>query len=119
MKYKCAHRWVFKSWGGGLEPSEDTLAPLTGHAVTLRVTHCGVCHSDLHIQAGGFDMGGGKHETIVTESQQILEERIRDWRAPQSGHRRCRRRRGSGRLCKPARFATLVAQNTRTPRGAM
>ena len=24
------------------------------------MTHCGICHSDLHIQAGGFDMGGGK-----------------------------------------------------------
>ena len=64
MKYQCAHRWSFKSWGGELEQSEDTLAPLSGHEVTLRVTHCGMCHSDLHIQAGGFDMGAGKRSSL-------------------------------------------------------
>ena len=65
MKYRCAHRWAFKSWGGELEPSEDRLSPIAGHEVTLRVTHCGVCHSDLHIQAGGFDMGGGKLSSLA------------------------------------------------------
>ena len=64
MKYQCAHRWAFRAWGGALEPSEDTLLPITGYQVTLRVTHCGVCHSDLHIQAGGFDMGGGKLSSL-------------------------------------------------------
>lgn len=64
MKYQCAHRWVFKSWGGELEQSEDTLSPVSGHEVTVRVTHCGMCHSDLHIQAGGFDMGGGKLSSL-------------------------------------------------------
>ena len=64
MKYQCAHRWVFKSWGGQLEASQETLAPLKNQEVTLRVTHCGMCHSDLHIQAGGFDMGGGKLSSL-------------------------------------------------------
>ncbi len=64
MKYQCAHRWAFKSWGGELEQSEDTLTPVSGHEVTVRVTHCGMCHSDLHIQAGGFDMGGGKLSSL-------------------------------------------------------
>ena len=64
MKYQCAHRWSFRSWGGQLEQSEDQLAPVAGHEVTLRVTHCGMCHSDLHIQAGGFDMGGGKLSSL-------------------------------------------------------
>ena len=64
MTYACAHRWSFKAWGGRLEATEDTLAPPQGHAVTLRVTHCGICHSDLHIQAGGFDMGGGKLSSL-------------------------------------------------------
>jgi propanol-preferring alcohol dehydrogenase len=64
VKYQCAHRWAFKSWGGELQPSEDRLSPIAGHEVTLRVTHCGVCHSDLHIQAGGFDMGGGKMSSL-------------------------------------------------------
>ena len=64
MKYQCAHRWSFRSWGGQLEQSEDQLTPVAGHEVTLRVTHCGMCHSDLHIQAGGFDMGGGKLSSL-------------------------------------------------------
>ena len=60
MKLMCAHRWAFSSWGGPLAEQSDPLAPAAGHEVTVRVTHCGICHSDLHIQAGGFDMGGGR-----------------------------------------------------------
>lgn len=32
----------------------------TGSEVLVRVTHSGVCHSDLHIWDGYFDLGGGK-----------------------------------------------------------
>jgi len=64
MNYRCAHRWSFAKWGAALQPSADELAPPAGHEVTLRVTHCGICHSDLHIQAGGFDMGGGKLSSL-------------------------------------------------------
>ena len=64
MQYQCAHRWAFTSWGGRLEKTEEALAPAQGHEVTLKVTHCGICHSDLHIQAGGFDMGGGKLSSL-------------------------------------------------------
>jgi len=64
MDYRCAHRWAFPKWGEALELHEETLAAPTGHEVTVRVTHCGICHSDLHIQAGGFDMGGGKFTSL-------------------------------------------------------
>ena len=64
MNYRCAHRWAFPKWGGALEKFADDLAPPAGHEVTVRVTHCGMCHSDLHIQAGGFDMGGGKMSSL-------------------------------------------------------
>ena len=64
MKYQCAHRWAFKTWGGALEPIEEQLAPISGHEVTVRITHCGICHSDLHIQAGGFEMGGGRLSSL-------------------------------------------------------
>lgn len=60
MKYQCAHRWAFNAWGGDLQRREDTLPAISAHEVTLRVMHCGMCHSDLHIQVGGFDMGAGK-----------------------------------------------------------
>jgi D-arabinose 1-dehydrogenase-like Zn-dependent alcohol dehydrogenase len=64
MDYRCAHRWAFPKWGAALELHEDRLEPPVGHEVTIRVTHCGICHSDLHIQAGGFDMGGGKLSSL-------------------------------------------------------
>jgi alcohol dehydrogenase, propanol-preferring len=64
MNYRCAHRWAFSSWGGALEEQNNDLAPPAGHEVTVRVTHCGICHSDLHVQAGGFDMGGGKLSSL-------------------------------------------------------
>ena len=31
-----------------------------GQQVLIRVTHCGVCHSDLHFIHGVFDLGGGR-----------------------------------------------------------
>jgi alcohol dehydrogenase, propanol-preferring len=64
MKYQCAHRWAFKTWGGALEPIQEEFVPISGHEVTVRVTHCGICHSDLHIQAGGFEMGGGRLSSL-------------------------------------------------------
>ena len=32
----------------------------TGRQVLVKVSHCGVCHSDLHFVHGEFDLGGGK-----------------------------------------------------------
>jgi D-arabinose 1-dehydrogenase-like Zn-dependent alcohol dehydrogenase len=64
MNYRCAHRWAFPQWGGELIEQADELAPPTGREATVRITHCGMCHSDLHIQAGGFDMGGGKMSSL-------------------------------------------------------
>lgn len=32
----------------------------TGHEVVVRVTAAGVCHSDLHIWEGGYDLGAGR-----------------------------------------------------------
>ncbi|HUL67445.1 MAG TPA: alcohol dehydrogenase [Burkholderiaceae bacterium] len=71
MTYRCAHRWAFKSWGGALEQQADDLPAPAGHEVTVRVTHCGICHSDLHIQAGGFDMGGGKLSSLERAGTQL------------------------------------------------
>jgi alcohol dehydrogenase, propanol-preferring len=64
MPYRCAHRWAFPQWGADLEPTADELPAPAGSEVTVQVTHCGICHSDLHIQAGGFDMGGGKLSSL-------------------------------------------------------
>ena len=36
-----------------------------GTEVLLEVTHCGVCHSDLHIWEGYYDVGGGQKMSLV------------------------------------------------------
>lgn len=39
--------------------SEPTPVP-NGREVVVRVTGCGVCHSDVHLHEGSFDLGGGR-----------------------------------------------------------
>lgn len=39
--------------------SEPTPVP-SGREVVVRVTACGVCHSDVHLADGYFDLGGGR-----------------------------------------------------------
>ncbi|MGP8121089.1 MAG: alcohol dehydrogenase [Xanthobacteraceae bacterium] len=36
-----------------------------GTEVVVEVTRCGVCHSDLHIQDGYYDLGGGKRLSLA------------------------------------------------------
>lgn len=47
-------------WGAGLEKRETPTPVPTGTQVLLKLKYCGVCHSDVHIRDGYFDMGGGK-----------------------------------------------------------
>ena len=37
----------------------------TGTQVLIEVTHCGVCHSDLHIWDGYYDVGGGQKMSLA------------------------------------------------------
>jgi len=47
------------TYGENLEETiTDTPTP-TGSEVLVKVSHCGVCHSDVHLHDGYFDMGGG------------------------------------------------------------
>ncbi len=47
-------------FGGPLESVESPPPAPAGTDVLLRVEACGVCHSDLHLQDGFFDLGGGR-----------------------------------------------------------
>ena len=47
-------------WGQLLEEREVEIPKTSGTEVLLKVTACGVCHSDIHIWDGFFDLGGGK-----------------------------------------------------------
>ncbi|HEY2710013.1 MAG TPA: alcohol dehydrogenase [Caulobacteraceae bacterium] len=46
-------------FGKPLESIESPTPTPTGTEVLIRIEHCGVCHSDLHIHDGSFDLGGG------------------------------------------------------------
>ena len=45
-------------FGKPLQRIEGATPTPTGTEVLVRVEHCGVCHSDVHIHDGYFDMGG-------------------------------------------------------------
>ncbi len=45
-------------FGKPLQRIEGPTPTPTGREVLVRVEHCGVCHSDVHIHDGYFDMGG-------------------------------------------------------------
>jgi D-arabinose 1-dehydrogenase-like Zn-dependent alcohol dehydrogenase len=54
------HRQSLVEYGQPLQATEIPTPTPQGSEVLLRVTHCGVCHSDLHLQDGYFDLGGGQ-----------------------------------------------------------
>jgi D-arabinose 1-dehydrogenase-like Zn-dependent alcohol dehydrogenase len=41
--------------------------PPQGSEVLIRISRCGVCHSDLHVQDGYFTLAGGKHLDITAD----------------------------------------------------
>lgn len=47
-------------WGKPLQMAMRELPTPTGTEVLIKVQYCGVCHSDVHIRDGYFDLGGGR-----------------------------------------------------------
>src|ERR1700739_1975438 len=61
------HRQSLVAYG---QPLRETVAerPVPrGTEVLIRVTCCGVCHSDLHVQDGYFALGGDKRLDITKD----------------------------------------------------
>ena len=54
------HRQSLTAYGKPLEATQIPTPEPSGSEVLVRVSHCGVCHSDLHLQDGYFDLGGDK-----------------------------------------------------------
>jgi alcohol dehydrogenase/propanol-preferring alcohol dehydrogenase len=54
------HAWAVVESGAPLQRIEMPTPDPTGTEVLIEVTHCGVCHSDLHFWEGSYDLGGGK-----------------------------------------------------------
>lgn len=47
-------------WGKSLQQRIRETPKPQGTEVLLKLKYCGVCHSDVHIREGYFDLGGGK-----------------------------------------------------------
>jgi D-arabinose 1-dehydrogenase-like Zn-dependent alcohol dehydrogenase len=47
-------------WGKPLVRNERATLKAQGAEVLIKLNYCGVCHSDVHIRDGYFDLGGGK-----------------------------------------------------------
>ncbi len=56
--------WAVVENGADLQELELPTPEPRGTEVLLEVTHCGVCHSDLHIWEGHYDLGGGKRMSL-------------------------------------------------------
>ena len=57
--------WAVVENGKPLQEIELPTPEPTGTEVLIEVTHCGVCHSDLHIWEGYYDVGGGQKMSLV------------------------------------------------------
>ena len=56
--------WAVVENGADLQEMELPTPEPSGTEVLVEVTHCGICHSDLHIWDGYYDMGGGKRLSL-------------------------------------------------------
>jgi len=56
--------WAVVENGAPLQEIELPTPEPKGTEVLIEVTHCGVCHSDLHIWEGYYDIGGGKKMSL-------------------------------------------------------
>lgn len=49
-----------QEWGKPLQKAVREMPQPRGTEVLIQVKYCGICHSDVHIRDGYFDLGGGK-----------------------------------------------------------
>jgi D-arabinose 1-dehydrogenase-like Zn-dependent alcohol dehydrogenase len=57
--------WQIIEFGAPLEARTQPVPSPQGTEVLLRVAACGVCHSDLHVWQGFFDLGGGRRQSFA------------------------------------------------------
>src|SRR5258708_30939353 len=60
MNMSRMKREVFNDYGVPLCEVVSEVPVPKGSQVLVRVGHCGVCHSDIHLHEGYFDLGGGR-----------------------------------------------------------
>lgn len=63
-------------FGEPLERLESETPTPQGKEVLLQVTQCGVCHSDVHLHDGYFDMGNGNKAPVRAQMPMVLGHEI-------------------------------------------
>jgi D-arabinose 1-dehydrogenase-like Zn-dependent alcohol dehydrogenase len=58
-------------WGKPLRFNERETPKPKGTEVLVRLRFCGVCHSDVHIREGYFDLGGGKRLPMTERGMRL------------------------------------------------
>ncbi|MEJ0049044.1 MAG: alcohol dehydrogenase catalytic domain-containing protein [Rhodospirillales bacterium] len=53
------------AYGAPLTYHEVPRPAVAGRQVLVRVTHCGMCHSDVHLHSGNFVIGDGQLQSIA------------------------------------------------------
>jgi len=64
-KEETMRAWAVVENGAPLQELEFPTPDPQGTQVLVEVTHCGVCHSDLHIWEGYYELGGGKRLSLA------------------------------------------------------
>src|SRR5262249_42035433 len=64
---------MFQGCGCGkpLQPNEAPTPQPKGSEVLLKVLAAGVCHSDIHLAEGWFDLGGGKKMSLADRGMKL------------------------------------------------
>ncbi|KAH6871231.1 alcohol dehydrogenase [Thelonectria olida] len=63
--------WALTEWNKPLQKIRQPIPTPKGTEVLLRVTHAGVCHSDLHTAEGFYDVGGGQRFYVKDRGIQL------------------------------------------------
>ena len=51
---------IINAYGAPLQSAERADPTPQGSEILIKISHCGVCHSDVHLHDGYFDLGGDK-----------------------------------------------------------
>ncbi|KAJ4214456.1 hypothetical protein NW759_010472 [Fusarium solani] len=63
--------WALTEWDRPLQKISQPVPSPEGSEILLRVTHAGVCHSDLHTAQGFYDMGNGQRFYVKDRGIQL------------------------------------------------
>ncbi|KAJ4142123.1 hypothetical protein NW754_014914 [Fusarium falciforme] len=63
--------WALTEWNEPLRKIREPIPTPSGTEVILRVTHAGVCHSDLHTAEGFYDAGKGQRFYVKDRGIQL------------------------------------------------